>query len=195
MGNALRKDVAVFHQVPAKSVDALSALTHQEIAGSEHDAVCLLTRPVVRAGTASIATSHESCRSIALATAKGWFERQRRGLDGGSPIPEAIVTRQGGDGPRQGGKGAGSACAACRARPERSEGDAQKLGLSSEIKIQIWMADWPLHSLGRYRSTGTGLSSAALAKEDGIGIRGGSIAGGLLEWTDRCRNAAASGAV
>jgi len=33
MGNALRKDVAVFHQVPAKSVDALSALTHQEIAG------------------------------------------------------------------------------------------------------------------------------------------------------------------
>ena len=42
MGNALRKDVAVFHQVPAKSVDALGALTHQEITGSEHDAVRLL---------------------------------------------------------------------------------------------------------------------------------------------------------
>src|ERR1700746_1688538 len=42
MGNALRKDVAVFHLVPAKSVDALGALTHQEIAGSEHDAVPLL---------------------------------------------------------------------------------------------------------------------------------------------------------
>src|SRR5215469_1103687 len=42
MGNALRKDIAVFHQVPAKSVDALGALTHQEIAGSEHDAVRLL---------------------------------------------------------------------------------------------------------------------------------------------------------
>src|SRR6516225_4569141 len=42
MGNALRKDVAVFHQVPAQSVDALGALPHQEIAGSEHDAVRLL---------------------------------------------------------------------------------------------------------------------------------------------------------
>src|SRR6516162_3112934 len=42
MGNALRKDVAVFHQVPAKSVDALGALTHQEIAGSEYNAVRLL---------------------------------------------------------------------------------------------------------------------------------------------------------
>ena len=42
MGNALRKDIAVFHQVPTKSVDALGALTHQEIAGSEHDAVRLL---------------------------------------------------------------------------------------------------------------------------------------------------------
>jgi hypothetical protein len=43
MGSALRKDVAVFYQVPAKSVDALGALTHQEITGSEHDAVRLLT--------------------------------------------------------------------------------------------------------------------------------------------------------
>src|SRR5262245_65840006 len=42
MGNALRKDMAVFHQVPAKSVDALGALTHHEIAGSKHDAVRLL---------------------------------------------------------------------------------------------------------------------------------------------------------
>src|SRR5215813_11583268 len=42
MGNALRKDVAVFHQVTAKSVDTLGALPHQEIAGSEHDAVRLL---------------------------------------------------------------------------------------------------------------------------------------------------------
>src|SRR5215467_13514425 len=42
MGNALRKNVAVFHQVPAKGVDALGALPHQEIAGAEHDAVCLL---------------------------------------------------------------------------------------------------------------------------------------------------------
>src|SRR5215472_6049651 len=42
MGNALWKDVAVFHQVPAKSVDALRALPHQENAGSEHDAVRLL---------------------------------------------------------------------------------------------------------------------------------------------------------
>jgi hypothetical protein len=42
MGDALRKDVAVFEQVPAKSVDALGALTHQEIAGSEHDGVRLL---------------------------------------------------------------------------------------------------------------------------------------------------------
>jgi hypothetical protein len=57
------------------------------------------------------------------------------------------------------------------------------------------MADWPLHSLSQYRLTGIGLSSAALAKEDGIGIRAGSMAEGLLEWTDRCRNAAASGAV
>ena len=31
-----------FHRVSAKSVDALGALTHQEIAGSEHDAVRLL---------------------------------------------------------------------------------------------------------------------------------------------------------
>jgi len=37
----------------------------------------------------------------------------------------AIVTRQGGDGPRRGGTGAGSGRAAPRARPERSEGDAQ----------------------------------------------------------------------
>src|SRR6516165_12689521 len=42
MGDALRKDIAVFHQVPAKSVDALGALTHQKIAGAEHDAVRLL---------------------------------------------------------------------------------------------------------------------------------------------------------
>src|SRR6516165_9574589 len=42
MGNALRKDIAVFHQVPAQSVDALGALTNQEIAGSKHDAVRLL---------------------------------------------------------------------------------------------------------------------------------------------------------
>src|SRR6516164_3640316 len=42
MGNALWKNIAVFHQVPAKSVDALGALTHQEIAGSKHDAVGLL---------------------------------------------------------------------------------------------------------------------------------------------------------
>jgi hypothetical protein len=42
MGDALRKDVAVFHQVSAKNVDALSALPHQEIAGSEYDAVRLL---------------------------------------------------------------------------------------------------------------------------------------------------------
>jgi hypothetical protein len=39
MGDALGKEMAVFQQVPAKSVDALGALTHQEIAGSEHDAV------------------------------------------------------------------------------------------------------------------------------------------------------------
>ena len=42
MGNALRKDVAVFQQVPAKRVDALGALPHQEIAGSKHDPVRLL---------------------------------------------------------------------------------------------------------------------------------------------------------
>src|SRR5580704_15283014 len=42
MGDALRKDVAVFKQVPAQSVDALRTLTHQKIAGSEHDAVRLL---------------------------------------------------------------------------------------------------------------------------------------------------------
>src|SRR5215813_13383309 len=42
MANPLRKDIAVFHQVPAKSVDALGALTHQEIASAKHDAVCLL---------------------------------------------------------------------------------------------------------------------------------------------------------
>jgi len=34
--------VGPIHQVPAQSVDALGALTHQEIAGSEHDAVRLL---------------------------------------------------------------------------------------------------------------------------------------------------------
>src|SRR6516162_10936026 len=42
MGNALRKDVAVFQQVPAQSVDALGALPHQEVPGSKHDAVRLL---------------------------------------------------------------------------------------------------------------------------------------------------------
>src|SRR6201987_4839998 len=42
MGNALWKDIAVFHQVPAQSVDALGALTHQEVPGSKHDAVRLL---------------------------------------------------------------------------------------------------------------------------------------------------------
>src|SRR5215472_17594931 len=42
MGDALRKDVAVFQQVPTKSVDALGALTHQQITGSKHDAVRLL---------------------------------------------------------------------------------------------------------------------------------------------------------
>src|SRR5215469_5000288 len=42
MGNALRKDVAVFHQVPAQSIDALGALPHQEIPSPEHDAVRLL---------------------------------------------------------------------------------------------------------------------------------------------------------
>src|SRR6201981_1963440 len=42
MGNALRKDVAVFHQMPAKSVDALGALPHQEITGSKYNAVRLL---------------------------------------------------------------------------------------------------------------------------------------------------------
>ena len=41
-GDALRKDVALFLQVPAKSVYALGALPYQEIAGSEHDAVGLL---------------------------------------------------------------------------------------------------------------------------------------------------------
>ena len=34
MSDALWKNIAVFHQVPAKSVDALGALTHQEIAGT-----------------------------------------------------------------------------------------------------------------------------------------------------------------
>src|SRR6516162_4616972 len=42
MGYALRKDVAVFHQVPAKSVDALGALTHQKISGPEDDCIRLL---------------------------------------------------------------------------------------------------------------------------------------------------------
>src|SRR5262249_8553582 len=42
MGNALWTDVAVLHQVPAQSVDALGALPHQEIAGSKHDAIRLL---------------------------------------------------------------------------------------------------------------------------------------------------------
>src|SRR5262249_19368835 len=42
MSDALWKDVAVFQQVSAKSVDALGALTHQQIAGSKHDAVRLL---------------------------------------------------------------------------------------------------------------------------------------------------------
>src|SRR5215472_15875174 len=41
MGDALRKDIAVFHQVPAKSVDTLSALTHQQVPGSEHKPVRL----------------------------------------------------------------------------------------------------------------------------------------------------------
>src|SRR5689334_5911296 len=36
------ENVAVFHQVPAKSVDALGALPHQEISGAKHDAVRLL---------------------------------------------------------------------------------------------------------------------------------------------------------
>src|SRR6516165_12649107 len=42
MGYALRKDVAVFQQVPAKSVDALGALTHQKISGPEDDCIRLL---------------------------------------------------------------------------------------------------------------------------------------------------------
>jgi hypothetical protein len=40
--NGTPRHERVFHQVPAESVDALGALTHQEIAGSEHDAVRLL---------------------------------------------------------------------------------------------------------------------------------------------------------
>jgi hypothetical protein len=38
----MREDVAVFKQVPAQGVDALDALTHQEIARPEHDGVRLL---------------------------------------------------------------------------------------------------------------------------------------------------------
>jgi hypothetical protein len=42
MRDALGKDVAVFGKVPAQSIDALRALTHQKIPGTEHDAVRLL---------------------------------------------------------------------------------------------------------------------------------------------------------
>src|SRR5580700_5287614 len=42
MGDALRKGVAGFKQMAAQSIDALRALTHQEIPDSEHDAVRLL---------------------------------------------------------------------------------------------------------------------------------------------------------
>ena len=42
MADALRKGVAVFNQVTAQSVDALGALTHQEVAGAKHDAVRLV---------------------------------------------------------------------------------------------------------------------------------------------------------
>src|SRR5215470_2299743 len=42
MGNALGKNVAILQQVPAKSVHALGALTHQEVPDSKHDAVRLL---------------------------------------------------------------------------------------------------------------------------------------------------------
>jgi hypothetical protein len=51
-------------------------------------------------------------------TEKGRLEtliKEERGLDGGIPITEAIVTRKGGDGSRRVGKGAGSG----RIAPER----------------------------------------------------------------------------
>jgi hypothetical protein len=42
MRDALRKDVALFKQVPAQSAYALRVLMHQEVPDSDHDVVCLL---------------------------------------------------------------------------------------------------------------------------------------------------------
>jgi hypothetical protein len=72
MSDALRKDVAVFKQVTAQSVDALRTLTHQEIPGSEHDAVRLLlfgldgneahARPLAASQMASASAASFFCR-------------------------------------------------------------------------------------------------------------------------------------
>ena len=64
--------MAIFHQMPAKSVDALGALTHQETAGSEHDAARLLlfvldrneahARPLAASQMASASAASFFCR-------------------------------------------------------------------------------------------------------------------------------------
>src|SRR5512133_3783832 len=48
MRDALRKDVAVFRQEPAQGIDALGALTHQEITRSKNDAIRLLLLTLYR---------------------------------------------------------------------------------------------------------------------------------------------------
>ena len=56
-------------------------------------------------------------------------------LDGGNPITEAIVTREGGDVPRSGGKGGRRA--ARRGGRERSEGDARSRERIKRLNIVI----------------------------------------------------------
>src|SRR6516164_6557126 len=78
MGDALWKDVAVFQQVSAQSVDALGALTHQEIAGSKHDAVRLLLfgldRNKAHAGALRRFTDGLGIRRIVLLPLDEWLD-------------------------------------------------------------------------------------------------------------------------
>ena len=69
--------VGPIHQVPAQSVDALGALTHQQIPGSEHDAIRLLL--LVLTGTKRM-LGRWAASQIASASAASFFCRLMNGL-------------------------------------------------------------------------------------------------------------------
>jgi hypothetical protein len=88
------------------------------------------------------------------------YSAKRGGLDGGNPITEAIVTRQGGDvPPRVGEKGDGSARAVRRARPEHSEGDARRLRRRMRREFRL---DFPSGGLPGWDRHGSICSPASL---------------------------------